>query len=189
MTYGDLDRRSDKLAVELQRRGAKANMFIGLLMGDKSFDLCVGVLGILKSGAAYVPMDPVRFPKERIKFMMEDANMTMFVTVRAHMSVVDGLGINREDIAEIYIDDCDDLVSYNSPVRSSAATDYAYMIYTSGTTGKPKGVICNHVGPVNMIASIWFSSHFEPQLFIVGFSFPFIFDPFVKCFLVALIIK
>ena len=93
MTYGELDRRSDKLAVELQRRGAKANMFVGLLMGDKSFDLCVGVLGILKSGAAYVPMDPLRFPKERIKFMMEDANK---VGMMRKMTRKDGYGKRRE---------------------------------------------------------------------------------------------
>ena len=185
MTYGELDRRSDEFAVKLQSHGAKPNKFVGLLMSDKSFDLCVGVLGILKSGAAYVPMDPVRFPRERIKFMMEDADMTILVTVRAHMVDVEGLCKDRMSV--ICVDDnIDEYCVGRKPVRASIATDRAYMIYTSGTTGQPKGVICNHVGPLNMISLDWFQWNESPLSNIVGCSCPIVFDAFGHGFFGAL---
>ena len=91
MTYGELDAKAHRLAVELQKRGAKPNSFVGILMGgDKTFEMCVAVMGVLKSGAAYVPMDAVLFPPERIKFIAEDTNMNVIVTVGEYADVVEG---------------------------------------------------------------------------------------------------
>ena len=64
MTYGELEQQSNKLAVELQRLGVEPNTFVGILTGEKTFEMYVAVLGVLKSGAAYVPMDAVIFPQE-----------------------------------------------------------------------------------------------------------------------------
>src|SRR6056300_368235 len=91
MTYGVLNARAHRLAVELQKRGAEPNSFVGILMGgEKTFEMCVAVLGVLKSGAAYVPMDAVLFPPERIKFIAEDTNMKLIVTVGEYADVVEG---------------------------------------------------------------------------------------------------
>jgi non-ribosomal peptide synthetase component F len=156
MTYRQLDCLSDALALKLQTLGAKTNMFVGLLMSKKTFDLCVGVLGILKSGAAYVPMDPVQFPLERVRFMVNDTGMNIMVTVKAHGEYVGGLdkcdglrhvvyidealsmGDDGDDDAGIASRHDDDTVSTLHRGLSSPE-DYAYMIYTSGTTGMPKG--------------------------------------------------
>lgn len=91
MTYGTLDRLSDAVALKLQTLGATRNTFVGLLTSEKTFDLCVGVLGILKSGAAYVPMDPVRNPLERTRFMVRDTGMSILWTVKVHEEYVGGL--------------------------------------------------------------------------------------------------
>ena len=153
MTYGELDRLSDALALKLQALGAKRNMFVGLLMSEKTFDLCVGVLGILKSGAAYVPMDPVRFPLERVRFMVNDTGMSILVTVKAHGEYVEGLdeceGLSHvvcvdEALSTGADDDAGIETRHDNTVGTlyrglSSPEDYAYMIYTSGTTGTPKG--------------------------------------------------
>jgi non-ribosomal peptide synthetase component F len=69
MTYGELDAKAHRLAVELQKRGTRPNSFVDILMGgEKTFEMCVAVLGVSKS--AYVPIDAVLFPPERIKFML-----------------------------------------------------------------------------------------------------------------------
>ena len=78
MTYGELDYKSYELASMLQGVGGKPEKLVGLLL-DKSFGMVVGILGVLRSGCAYVPMDP-SFPKERIKYMMKDSGMEYLVT-------------------------------------------------------------------------------------------------------------
>src|SRR6056300_45537 len=90
MTYGELDAKAHRLAVELQKRGAKPNSFVGILMGgEKTFEMCVAVLGVLKSGAAYVPMDAVLFPPERSKFIADDTHMNLIVTVGEYLEVIE----------------------------------------------------------------------------------------------------
>jgi non-ribosomal peptide synthetase component F len=90
MTYAELDAQAHRLAVELQRRGAKPNTYVGILMGEKTFEMHVAVLAVLKSGAAYVPMDAVLFPPERINFIAEDTDMKLLVTVGEHVDLVEG---------------------------------------------------------------------------------------------------
>ena len=148
MTYGELDAKAHRLAVELQKRGAKPNSFVGILMGgEKTFEMCVAVLGVLKSGAAYVPMDAVLFPPERIKFIAEDTNMNLIVTVGEYAGVVEG-EFEMMLVEEVMEKTSNDEVVLERDVKPE---DCAYMIYTSGTTGTPKGVVCHHLGPVNMM--------------------------------------
>ena len=90
MTYAELDAQAHRLAVELQHRGAKPNTYVGILMGEKTFEMHVAVLAVLKSGAAYVPMDAVLFPPERINFIAEDTDMKLLVTVGEHVDLVEG---------------------------------------------------------------------------------------------------
>eukprot|EP00521_Asterionellopsis_glacialis_P014480 CAMPEP_0195308118 /NCGR_PEP_ID=MMETSP0707-20130614/38061_1 /TAXON_ID=33640 /ORGANISM="Asterionellopsis glacialis, Strain CCMP134" /LENGTH=564 /DNA_ID=CAMNT_0040372377 /DNA_START=439 /DNA_END=2129 /DNA_ORIENTATION=- len=147
MTYAELDAQAHRLAVELQRRGAKPNSYVGILMGEKTFEMHVAVLGVLKSGAAYVPMDAVLFPPERIKFIAEDTDMKLLVTVGEHVDLVDGR-FEKVLVEEAVKNTSHDGMHLERLVKPS---DCAYMIYTSGTTGVPKGVACHHIGPVNMI--------------------------------------
>lgn len=147
MTYRELDRLSDALALKLQTLGAKRNTFVGLLMSEKTFDLCVGVLGILKSGAAYVPMDPGRFTLKRTSFMINDTGMSILVTVKAHEEYVGGLDDCDGLSHVVCVDDAsvhDDIIGNDDVMKTlkrglAGPEDYAYMIYTSGTTGMPKG--------------------------------------------------
>ena len=188
MTYAELDERSEMLGLKLQGLGAKTNSFIGLLTSEKSFDLYIGVLGILKSGAAYVPMDPVRYPPERLKFMIEDTDMDLLVTVSEYEGQVLNLGTRLDTSDKVVCVDAHDEegVCGEEKARlccksftSSSPLNYAYMIYTSGTTGKPKGVICNHMGPSNIVTSACSNDFFlncTPGVDILGCSSPSIFD-------------
>ena len=180
MTYGELDRQANELAIELQRLGAKPNTFVGILMGEKSFEMYIAVLGVLKSGAAYVPMDPVLFPPERIKFITEDTNMQALVTVGEHSNLVSG------NFTTVLVEEVMARRSHTNPStleRIVKPSDPAYIIYTSGTTGTPKGVLCNHIGPVNMICYDPVFDQGKPGVDVVGSSFPLIFDPFaLVCF-------
>src|SRR6056300_170357 len=180
MTYGELNAKAHRLAVELQKRGAKPNSFVGILMGgEKTFEMCVAVLGVLKSGAAYVPMDAVLFPPERIKFIADDTNMKTIVTVGEYADVVEG-EFEMMLVEEVIEKRLNDEVVLERDVKPE---DCAYMIYTSGTTGTPKGVVCHHLGPVNMMfydsgIEMFRLSDAEMGDDVVGVSPPLIFDFF-----------
>eukprot|EP00986_Skeletonema_menzelii_P019793 scaffold29134_cov343-Skeletonema_menzelii.AAC.1 len=186
MTYGELNAKAHRLAVELQKRGAKPNSFVGILMGgEKTFEMHVAVLGVLKSGAAYVPMDAVLFPPERIKFIAEDTNMKLIVTVGEYADVVEG------EFEIMLVEKVMEKVSNDEMVleRDVKPEDCAYMIYTSGTTGTPKGVLCHHLGPVNMTfydSGIDVLSGGAPGNDVVGVSPPLIFDYFVLGYFLTL---
>src|SRR6056300_1363180 len=186
MTYGELNAKAHRLAVELQKRGAKPNSFVGILMGgEKTFELCVAVLGVLKSGAAYVPMDAVLFPPERIKFIAVDTNMKLIMTVGEYADVVEG-GLEMMLVEEVMEMKSNDEVVLERDVKPE---DCAYMIYTSGTTGTPKGVVCHHLGPVNMIrydSGIEVFSGGVPGEDVVGCAPPHIFDAFILGYFLTL---
>eukprot|EP00984_Skeletonema_dohrnii_P022271 scaffold11400_cov75-Skeletonema_dohrnii-CCMP3373.AAC.1 len=178
MTYAELDAQAHRLAVELQRRGAKPNTYVGILMGEKTFEMHVAVLAVLKSGAAYVPMDAVLFPPERIKFIAEDTDMKLLVTVGEHVDLVEG-GFEKILVEEAVKNTSHDDTQLQRLVKP---TDCAYMIYTSGTTGTPKGVACHHIGPVNMMfykSGVEVFSKGTPEEDVVGCAAPLIFDMFV----------
>ncbi|HEV7506310.1 MAG TPA: amino acid adenylation domain-containing protein [Thermoanaerobaculia bacterium] len=122
VTYGELDRRSNRLARWLRDRGAGPESRVGLTL-DRSVDLVVGILGVLKAGAAYVPLDPTS-PKERLTFVKEDADLGIVVgaeEIERSQSLPDG---DLEPLGD--------------------ASSLAYVIYTSGSTGKPKGTLIPH---------------------------------------------
>ena len=172
MTYGELDARAHRLAVELQQRGARPNTYVGILMGEKTFEMYVAVLGVLKAGAAYVPMDAVLFSRKRIKFIVEDTDMKLLVTVGEHA----GLGLIEGDVGfdEVLAEEAVMNVDYDDVRldRVVKPSDCAYMIYTSGTTGVPKGV----VDPMNTTlyeSGIEFFSKGVPEDDVVGCSAPY----------------
>jgi amino acid adenylation domain-containing protein/non-ribosomal peptide synthase protein (TIGR01720 family) len=146
LSYRELHRRADALAVELRRRGVGPEQLVGLLV-ERSADMIVAVLGVLKAGAAYLPLDP-QYPEERLAFMLEDAEPTVIVTQPALAGRVPAAA---RDAATVWLDER----LWSSAARPLVADPgvrpehLAYLIYTSGSTGRPKGVAIEHRMLVN----------------------------------------
>ena len=143
MTYRELNREANQLARILREGGVKANEIVGLMV-DRSLAMLVGIMGILKSGGAYMPID-ADLPEERIKFMLEDSKVKILLT----QSWLDkkasfaGEKINLDQII-LNANEVENVEYHCSP------RDLAYVIYTSGSTGKPKGVMVEHRSVVNL---------------------------------------
>lgn len=137
ITYGDLNRRADSLAGQLAAMGAGPETLIGLCV-ERKIDLVVGVLGILKAGAAYVPIDPA-YPAKRIEFLCADSGAGIIVAESATADRLQGCK------AKIVCVDRDLNSASSLPVSQKAREEnLAYVIYTSGSTGTPKGVQVEH---------------------------------------------
>lgn len=151
MGYAELDRRSNALAHALRERGVAVGSLVGVCL-EREPDLYVAVLGILKAGAAFVPLDPA-YPEERLKFMIDDAGLSAIVGKAA---LVDMLDFPRAKILALDADmDRRAWGRTGAPGGDAAsAGDPAYVIYTSGSTGKPKGVLVPHRSLVNLLCSM-----------------------------------
>lgn len=148
LTYRQLNRRANQLARYLQAKGAGPEMIVGVCM-ERSAEMVVALLGVLKAGAAYVPLDP-DLPPERLAFMLSDTRAALLLT---QQRLVNSLPPNRPQ--PVCLDtDWANIAPYspeNLPVAVSEQ-NLAYVIYTSGSTGRPKGVLVPHRGIVNRIA-------------------------------------
>lgn len=137
LSYGELDRRSDRVARALAAQiDVAADTRVGLRV-ERSLDMVAGILGILKSGAAYVPIDP-NYPADRIRFMVSDSGIRVLVTQSGLIQ-----RFSDFDLSAICVDDESQLAAFESgPLPPGGrACDLAYVIYTSGSTGQPKGVM------------------------------------------------
>ena len=144
MSYAELNARANKLARYLWRLGAGIESRVGIMMG-RSTELVVALLGVLKAGAVYVPLDP-DYPAERLDFMARDAGLELVLTDKP-VSVESSLRvINLEETwAEIEKEDAD------APEALAGPDNLAYIIYTSGSTGVPKGVCISHRSLLNLV--------------------------------------
>ncbi len=136
LTYLELDSASNRLAHLLAGHGARPGESVALLF-SRSVDAIVAIVAVLKTGAAYLPIDP-DFPAARIDFMLADTAPVVGVTTAGHTDRIDGHGLVVIDIAAV-----DDTAAH-STLTAPAADDIAHIIYTSGTTGIPKGVAVTH---------------------------------------------
>ncbi|MFI6679161.1 amino acid adenylation domain-containing protein [Kribbella sp. NPDC050470] len=143
LTYAELDRRSNAVAWQLVDLGVKPGQLVAVRVA-RGTELVVAVLAVLKSGAAYLPLDP-GVPESRWAFMVDDSSAVALVGDDA--ALADRLGLRLVPVAAV---DGDPRSQQAPPVRS-AADDVAYCIYTSGSNGNPKGVLVPHRGPVNLI--------------------------------------
>ncbi|MBN2535779.1 MAG: amino acid adenylation domain-containing protein [Spirochaetales bacterium] len=163
ITYRELNGKANRLARHLRSKGAVPNQLIGIVL-DRSIDMIVSVLGVLKAGAAYLPIEP-GYPAERIHYILENSKAAMVITQSGHKHVIDSkfpvILIDETDGAEYPAD---------NPTGVNATGDLAYTIYTSGSTGKPKGVMITHQAVVNTIQDInsKFSVHTKDR--IIGLS-------------------
>ena len=143
LTYAELDRRSNAVAWQLVDLGVKPGQLVAVRVA-RGTEMVVAVLAVLKSGAAYLPLDP-GVPESRWAFMVQDAAAVALVGDDA--ALADRLGLRLVPVAA---GDGDTRARQAPPVRA-AADDVAYCIYTSGSTGNPKGVVVPHRGPVNLV--------------------------------------
>lgn len=145
VTYGELNARANHLAHYLRSRGARPEAIMGLCV-ERSLDVAVGMLGILKAGAACLPLDPA-YPPERLNFMLKDSGATLLLTQRR---LADRPLSSQAEV--IYLDsDLPGIATSDEGEPDSGATpeNVAFVLYTSGSTGEPKGVLLTHRGLVN----------------------------------------
>ena len=152
LTYGELNRRANRIARVLREEGARANKLVAVVM-NKEWHQVVAVMGILKAGAAYLPIS-AQLPHQRICDLLDDGQVDIALTQK---SFDDNFSwpsnIKRFVIDDEQMDhDHSDYDTNPEPVQSNL--DLAYVIYTSGSTGKPKGVMIDHQGAVNTILDI-----------------------------------
>jgi amino acid adenylation domain-containing protein len=144
LTYGELNRLAATIAGHLERRGVRRGARVAIAI-ERSVHMIAAVIGTLKAGAAYVPLDPA-YPPERLAHMLRDSRASVVLTERSLV------GASANDARLLYVEDC------LKPVEGSATDlagatpdDVAYVIYTSGSTGGPKGVVIPHRAAAAML--------------------------------------
>jgi amino acid adenylation domain-containing protein len=152
LSYAQLESRANRFGQLLRSRGIHAGMLVGVCL-TRGPDLVPALLGILKTGAAYVPLDP-GFPKDRLHYMAEDAGVRLVITDAANAALS---GMPREQ--QVRIDDDASAIAAAPDTALPADTTWAddapmYVIYTSGSTGKPKGVVLPQKAVCNFLASM-----------------------------------
>ena len=150
LTYAQLQSRADTIATELRRLGAGLGKVVGIAL-PRSEDLPAAVLGVLSTGAAYLPLDP-NYPLSRLQYVIGNAEPAIVLTSRQQNSLFADAGVPLvylEDISKLCHGAPDVL-----PGISVGAEDLAYVMYTSGSTGRPKGVMVRHGGLMNFLLSM-----------------------------------
>lgn len=148
ITYSELNQRANQLARRLRRHGVGPDAIVGLLV-ERSPEMVIGLLGILKAGAAYVPLDPA-YPRQRLAFMIRDAKVSLVLTQKRLMG-----NLPDHDAQAVAVDaDWQDITDEDTGnLHINVTADHpAYVIYTSGSTGRPKGVEMTHRALSNLLA-------------------------------------
>ncbi len=169
LSYAQLNQRANALAARLKKAGIGPNDFVAIV-AERSLEMVAGIFGILKAGAAYVPIDPQN-PAERTAYILNDLKpklvLTYQVNVNTNLPVMD---LAHADVWE---------GAYENPEPVNQPNDLMYVIYTSGTTGRPKGVMVEHSGVVNVCC--WFARKYaiDSNTRMVQMT-NYVFDPFVE---------
>ncbi|WP_213506768.1 non-ribosomal peptide synthetase [Paenibacillus faecis] len=153
LTYGELNARADRLASRLRSRGVGPDRIVGII-GDRSVETVVGMLGILKAGGAYLPLDP-EYPDDRIAYMLSDSQAKWIVSPKCYADKrVDGVEmILLEQTEEEFSLDLrqPDQGPASREAGEPTPGNLAYVMYTSGSTGRPKGVMIQHQNVVRLV--------------------------------------
>ncbi|MGG0815881.1 non-ribosomal peptide synthase/polyketide synthase [Paenibacillus alvei] len=148
ITYNELNKRANSLAHYMLEKGV-VNQTVVAIYAERSIDLVVAQLAVLKAGAAYLPIDPA-YPRERVAFMLQDAQVSMLLTKGEFLEYIpvkfipSTILLDRD--AACYEGYCAD-----NPDHACTTADLAYVIYTSGSTGQPKGVEIEHNALLNLV--------------------------------------
>ncbi|MCU7495890.1 MAG: amino acid adenylation domain-containing protein [Ignavibacteria bacterium] len=171
LSYLELNKKSNQLSHYLIRKGIKKEALVGVIV-EKSIEMIIAILGILKAGAAYVPIDP-SLPAKRVSFICEDAKIREIITQSNFLDRLPGVSARKTCIdkfmEELIYEDA------NNPETGCLPENLAYVIYTSGSTGKPKGVLVMHSGACNFVRALSGSVNAEPwerwlQFFSLSFD-------------------
>ncbi|WP_344854067.1 amino acid adenylation domain-containing protein, partial [Pedobacter jeongneungensis] len=157
MSYQELDLRSNRVARHLQGLGVLPGMLVPICV-ERSFEMVVGILGILKSGGAYVPIDP-SYPVDRISYMLDDVSPSVIVSMSGCLDSFAGLCFDGRLL--LNLDESEGLISLDEGQPLGFGPDpfdLAYVIYTSGSTGRPKGVMVEHLSILNRLS--WSREHY-----------------------------
>ncbi|HEY0607123.1 MAG TPA: amino acid adenylation domain-containing protein, partial [Herpetosiphonaceae bacterium] len=148
LTYAALNDRANQLAHHLRALGVRSETHVAICI-ERSLDLVVGLLGILKAGGCYVPLDP-SYPPERLRFMLEDAQAHVLLT---QQRLLGALPATDAQIVALDAQAAQIAQESTAPVCSGVTPEHlAYIIYTSGSTGRPKGAMISHRGLVNYLS-------------------------------------
>ena len=171
LTYRELNQRANRLAHLLRQRGVGPEAVVAIFL-DPCLEMVVGLLGVLKAGGAYLPLDP-GYPSKRIAFIVKESKTPVILTLEYLAERVSGL-----DVPLIQLDtDVGELTGMNheNPENQTHPDQPAYVIYTSGSTGEPKGVVGHHRGMVNRFHWMWETYPFEPgEVFCYQTSLSFV---------------
>ncbi|MDX5572444.1 amino acid adenylation domain-containing protein [Streptomyces sp. ID01-9D] len=173
LSYAELDARANRLARLLIERGAQPESFVAVAV-PRGADLIVALLAVLKSGAAYLPVDPA-YPADRIAYMLDDARPALVLTTRAVAS--------RLPVEAPLVLDAPETVAALAARSATAVTEAdrlaplhlpapAYLIYTSGSTGRPKGVVVTHMGVAGLLTSQLAAFDVGPGSRVLQFASP-----------------
>jgi amino acid adenylation domain-containing protein len=178
LSYAQLNARANRLAHYLKDLGAGPEEIVGVCL-DRSIELAVSILAVLKSGASYLPLD-LTYPAQRLAFMLEDSGVKIVLS-RQHMKSI----TLQPNIRQVDIKAEDTEIknrSEENTVRVADKDNSAYVIYTSGSTGKPKGVVICHKSAVNLLTGLRESIYrsLPPGQLRVSLNGPIAFDTSVK---------
>ncbi|KZN47806.1 non-ribosomal peptide synthetase [Pseudoalteromonas luteoviolacea] len=156
-TYEQLNNRANQLATYLCNKGAGPEVVVGICL-NRNVDLIVSILATLKTGAAYLPMDPV-YPEERIAYMLEDSKSHLVVTHSEHQGLYASSEIDLIVIDQVQAEiECQ---SVHFELKAQNPKAAAYWLYTSGSTGRPKGVVIEQCNALNLIT--WAQNQFTNE--------------------------
>ncbi|MEB9164088.1 condensation domain-containing protein, partial [Bacillus cereus] len=163
ITYYELQQRSNQIANYLRENDLKKGQRVSITM-EREIDTIVWILGILKSGGVYVPIDP-KFPEKRIEYILKDSESQMIITKKEYRGLVEPFAIHT-----IYLEDFHYANSIENIASTHTIEDAAYIIYTSGSTGLPKGVVVPHKGVVNLAYSVINTFHLGKEDVFLQFA-------------------
>jgi amino acid adenylation domain-containing protein len=159
ITYAELNRKAGELSYRLSKRGVGLDTIVALRTG-RTIEMIIGIFGILKAGAAYMPIDP-EYPEERIRYMLEDSATRLMVTVRgedtaesagnAAASIVETLYMDVRNPGESHTGIPGEPSPEEPGVGNHTSNQLCYVIYTSGSTGRPKGTLTTHKNAVRVV--------------------------------------
>ncbi|MGL4343557.1 MAG: amino acid adenylation domain-containing protein, partial [Cellulosilyticaceae bacterium] len=143
LTYKELNERANSVAHRLKQKGVGPDSVVGLMV-ERSLEMIIGIVAIIKAGGAYMPISPT-YPEDRIRYMLEDSQAKVLLTQERFISQVSYDEIIDLEEASLYTS------HRHNILQTSRVDSLAYIIYTSGSTGKPKGVMIEHTSAINRI--------------------------------------
>ncbi|WP_214346201.1 non-ribosomal peptide synthetase [Pseudomonas congelans] len=169
LTYGELNEQANRLAHALRKQGVQPDSRVGICV-ERSAEMVVGLLAILKAGGGYVPLDPA-YPVERIAYMLQDSAPAAVLAQTATQGLLADVSV---PVINLDLSDWQDESVRNPQVAELTSAHLAYLIYTSGSTGLPKGVMIEHRNTVNFLTwahTAFDSSALEKTLFSTSLNF------------------